>query len=64
MDWTLDYLECDSEKVLPSVMEQVVNGENFFDASYDVFEDTLPFALAERISELYSSRILINIGGS
>ncbi|EAD5567569.1 DUF4274 domain-containing protein [Listeria monocytogenes] len=52
-DWTLDYLECDTEKTLPSVMEQVVNGDTFVDEPYDVFEDGLPFALAERISELY-----------
>lgn len=34
-------------------MEQVVNGDTFVDEPYDVFEDGLPFALAERISELY-----------
>ncbi|MBC2200461.1 DUF4274 domain-containing protein [Listeria welshimeri] len=52
-DWTLDYLECDPEKKLPSVMEQAINGDTFVDEPYDVFEDGLPLALAERISELY-----------
>ncbi|MBC1488506.1 DUF4274 domain-containing protein [Listeria sp. FSL L7-1485] len=51
-DWTTDYLEFDPSRKLPVLMEQEINGNTFVDEPYDVFDNGLPFDLAEKIFDL------------
>lgn len=52
-NWTLDYQEYDTKGKLPKKMEDALNGEELEEDAHDLFEDGLPFELAEAIFDLY-----------
>ena len=52
-DFTKDYLEHDPHGKLPKRMEEALEGEFVEEDAHDVFEDGLPFDLAEEIFNLY-----------